>query len=83
MNSLYKTEQVIDILTRKKDLFGINSETIDEGSRASITLFNPKHKYTFSKQDVKSKSKNASFINSEINGKVFGIINNGSIVIDE
>ena len=74
---------MIDILTRKKDFFGINSETIDEGSKASITLFNPKHKYTFSKHDVRSKSKNASFINSEINGKVFGIINNGSVVIDE
>ena len=83
LNSLYKTEEVIDILTRKKDFFGINSETIDEGSKASITLFNPKHKYTFSKHDVRSKSKNASFINSEINGKVFGIINNGSVVIDE
>ncbi len=83
LNSLYKTEEVIDILTRKKDFFGINSETIDEGSKASITLFNPRHKYTFLKHDVRSKSKNASFINSEINGKVFGIINNGSVVIDE
>tara|TARA_A100000164_G_scaffold243473_1_gene216502 strand:- start:918 stop:1643 length:726 start_codon:yes stop_codon:yes gene_type:complete len=83
LNSIYKTEEVIDILTRKKDLFGIKSETIDEGSKASMTLFNPKHKYIFLKDDVKSKSKNASFINSEINGKVFGVINNGAVVIDE
>jgi dihydroorotase len=83
LNSLYKTEKVIEILTRKKDLFGIKNEVIDVGSKACMTLFNPKNKYIFTKSHVRSKSKNASFINSEIKGKVYGIINNGHVVLDE
>ena len=31
LNSLYKTEEVIDILTRKKDFFGINSDVVMTG----------------------------------------------------
>ncbi len=83
LNSLYKTEKVIEILTRKKSLFGIKNEVVDVGSKACMTLFNPKNKYIFTKNNVRSKSKNASFINSEIKGKVYGIINNGHVVIDE
>ena len=83
LNSLYKTEKVIEILTRKRDLFGIKNNAIDLGSKACMTLFNPKTKYTFTKNNVRSKSKNASFINSEIKGHVYGVINNGSVVIDE
>jgi len=48
-----------------------------------MTLFNPKNKYIFTKSHVRSKSKNASFINSEIKGKVYGVINNGCVVLDE
>ena len=48
-----------------------------------MTLFNPKNKYIFTKSHVRSKSKNASFINSEIKGKVYGVINNGHVVLDE
>ena len=83
LNSLYKTEKVIEILTRKKDLFGIKNEVIDVGPKACMTLFNPKNKYIFTKSHVRSKSKNASFINSEIKGKVYGVINNGHVVLDE
>ena len=83
LNSLYKTDKVIEILTRKKDLFGIKNEVIDVGSKACVTLFNPKNNYIFKKNNVTSKSKNASFINSEIKGKVYGVINNGYVVIDE
>ena len=83
LNSLYKTEKVIEILTRKKGLFGIKDEVIDVGSKACMTLFNPNNKYIFTKSHVRSKSKNASFINSEIKGKVYGVINNGHVVLDE
>lgn len=71
LNSLYKTEKVIEILTRKKSLFGIKNEVVDVGSKACMTLFNPKNKYIFTKNNVRSKSKNASFINSEIKGNIF------------
>ena len=59
------------------------NEVVDVGSKACMTLFNPKNKYIFTKSHVRSKSKNASFINSEIKGKVYGVINNGCVVLDE
>ena len=83
LNSLYKTEKVIEILTRKKDLLGIKNEVVDVGSKACMTLFNPKNKYILTKSHVRSKSKNSSFISSEIKGKVYGVINNGYVVLDE
>ncbi|MFV8332600.1 dihydroorotase [Flavobacterium sp. XS1P32] len=74
-------ETVIDKLTAGKTTFGIAIEPINEGSKANITLFNPEPKSTFTKTSILSKSKNSAFLESEMKGKVHGIINQGKLIL--
>lgn len=74
-------ETVIDKLTAGKITFGIAIEPIDEGSKANITLFNPEPKSTFTKTHILSKSKNSAFLETEMKGTVYGIINQGKLIL--
>ncbi|HEX9151985.1 MAG TPA: dihydroorotase, partial [Flavobacterium sp.] len=55
-------ETVIEKLTSGKATFGIDIQTINEGSKANITLFNPQPKSIFTKSSIRSKSKNSAFL---------------------
>lgn len=76
-------ETVIDKLTSGKTTFGIDIQVINEGSKANITLFNPEPKSTFTKSSILSKSKNSAFLGSEIKGKVYGIVNQGKLILEQ
>jgi dihydroorotase len=62
-------------------IFGLEPVSIQEGQKASITLFDPAKKWTVAKTDIKSKSVNTPFIGKELTGKVTGIINGNNIVL--
>ena len=74
-------EKVIEKLTAGKTTFGIENSAIAEGQKANISLFSPDGKTIFTKENVLSKSKNAAFIGTEMQGKVFGIYNQGKLVL--
>jgi dihydroorotase len=75
-------EKVIEKLTSGKTTFGIEKQSIDEGQKANITLYNPEGKSIFSKEDILSKSKNSAFLGVEMKGKVYGIYNQGKLVLN-
>lgn len=74
-------EKIIEKLTSGKTIFGIESQTIDEGAPANITLFNPQGKSIFSKSSILSKSKNSAFLGMEMKGQVYGILNQGKLIL--
>ena len=74
-------EIIIEKLTAGKETFGIEIQTINEGSKANITLFNPEPKSVFTKSLILSKSKNSAFLGIEIQGKVHGIVNQGQLIL--
>ncbi|WP_297333075.1 dihydroorotase [Flavobacterium sp.] len=74
-------DTVIEKLTAGKALFGIEDNTIAEGSKANLTLFNPDTEYTFTKADILSKSKNSAFLGQKLKGKAYGIYNNGKLIL--
>lgn len=74
-------ETVISKLTSGKVVFDSVSEPIGENAKANITLFNPEGKWEFSKQNILSKSKNSAFLGTKMTGKVYGIYNNGQLVL--
>jgi len=74
-------EKVIEKLTAGKSTFGIEKQTIAEGKKANLSLFNPEGKNIFTKENILSKSKNSAFLGTEIKGKVYGIYNQGKLVL--
>jgi len=74
-------EIVIEKLNAGKTSFGIEMQTIDEGSKANMTLFNPEPKSIFTKTAILSKSKNSAFLGTEIKGKVYGIVNQAKLIL--
>ncbi|MBE50083.1 MAG: dihydroorotase [Flavobacteriales bacterium] len=49
---------------------------VESNEIANITLFDPDCEWTFSKEDIKSKSKNSPYINHKFKGKALAIYNN-------
>jgi len=80
--TVFPLEKVIEKLTSGKTTFGIENQTIAEGKKANISLFNPEGKTIFTKENILSKSKNSAFLGTEIKGKVYGIYNQGKLVLN-
>jgi len=74
-------ETVIEKLTSGKAVFGIQKSVIKEGAAANLTLFNPDANWTFTKENILSKSKNSAFLGMKMKGKPYGIFNNGKLVL--
>lgn len=81
LNNILDTEKVIDILTSNGEIFKVEQTSIRIGEKANISLFNPSEKYTFSKKDILSTSKNACFLGATLQGKAYGIYNNNQLII--
>ena len=74
-------EKVIEKLTAGKTTFGIEKQIVAEGSIANLSLFNPDGKSVFSKENILSKSKNSAFLDKKMKGKVYGIFNQGKVIL--
>ncbi len=83
LSTLFEPVETIGLLTKGRHRFGITEIKLEEGSLANLTLFDPEAKSNFTKENISSTSKNSMFLNTELKGKVFGIINNNTAVISE
>ncbi|MBU2946734.1 dihydroorotase [Zobellia uliginosa] len=77
LGQLLDIETTISLLTKGREQYGITTPIFKEGEPACITLFNPEDTNTFTKERIESTSKNSMFIGAELQGKVYGSINNG------
>jgi len=74
-------EKIIEKLTTGKSTFGIEKQSIAEGKIANLSLFNPEGKSIFANENILSKSKNSAFLGTEIKGMVYGIYNQGKLIL--
>ena len=65
------------ISTNPRKILKMKQIVIKEGENANITLFNPNLEWTFTAEDIKSKSSNTPFIGEKLKGKALAIYNNG------
>lgn len=80
LNNIMQIEDSIKILTSLKNTFKIDSETIEEGNNAEITLFNPDAVKQFTQDDIISTSKNAALLGNKLKGQVYGIFANNQLI---
>lgn len=75
--------RLIDALTQAPArIIGIASPTLREGERAELVLVDPDHKWTITKERLRSKSKNTPFIGREVLGSVALTMARGGIVFE-
>ena len=64
-------KSLIEKLTvNPRKVMNINTDLFAIGEKAQITVFNPNEKWTFSEDDIYSKSSNSPFIGHELAGRV-------------
>ena len=83
MCNQFTLEKSIDILTRRKMIFEIDDHSIEVGSKANLTLFNPDKNYQFSDKHILSSSKNCAFVGSKLKGVVYGSINGDKFTLNK
>ena len=73
-----KLNKLIQLLTcnPRKNL-GFDYDLFKIGTQAEITVLDPNVKWTFTKHDIFSKSKNSPFVGKEMNGKIIFTIVKG------
>lgn len=73
---------IVEKLNAGKAVFGIKGSRIKDGAMASFTLFSVDGESTFTKENILSKSKNSAFLGKPMKGKVYGIYNNGKLILN-
>lgn len=82
LHTAFTMKKTIDLLTKGRERFGIESAPIGIGSEAKLTFFNPIENYQFDKEMILSTSKNAIFENYNLKGKVYGVFSNNQLVLN-
>lgn len=76
-------EVIVAKLTAGKPIFGIEQHSIREDHKANLSLFTTDGNWEFSKTHILSKSKNSAFLGQSMQGKAYGIYNNGKLIVNE
>lgn len=74
-------EKIIEKLTFGKTILNIENQEIKENNKANFSLFQIDYDWTFSKENIASKSKNSAFLGQAMKGKALGIYNQGKLVV--
>ncbi len=84
INSIVKnTEDIVKILTtNNRNIFNLLVPIIEENKMACLTIFEPNTEFVFEEKNIVSKSKNSPYIGKKCRGKVVGIINKNTVVIN-
>nr|WP_321223895.1 dihydroorotase [uncultured Psychroserpens sp.] len=81
LNSIFTIKKTVELLTKGKERFKVESASITVGKEANLALFNPDETYNFSSENIISTSKNSMFLDTELKGTVYGIIANNQLIL--
>ena len=77
-------QQVVDKMAYKpREILNMEIPELKEGANAELTFFNTDEKWTFSPNQVRSKSKNSPYLDQELEGRAVAIFNKGQFVLNE
>ncbi len=83
-HNLAEMSQMVDmhvliekVATNPRTLLKIEENSIEEGSKADLTLFDPDYIWALDASSSFSKSENTPYWNKELKGKAMAVFNNG------
>lgn len=80
----FSSETIVRLLaTGPREIFGLATDAIQTGAKADLTLFVPGHEHRFTKDDLRSKSRNTPFLDKTLRGKVVGIVNKDGLYLNK
>jgi dihydroorotase len=74
-------DKIVEKLTFGRTIFGLKNSEIAEGNKANLTLFSTEGEWTFTKENILSKSKNSAFLGTKMRGKIIGVLNNNKLIL--
>lgn len=74
LNTILPIDIIVAKLTAGRAIFGLPTASIAEGQEANLSLFTTTGTWTFTKEDILSKSKNTAFLGQPMKGKIYGVI---------
>ncbi len=79
----FDLETVVRGLTgTSKELLGAAASTIKEMQEADLTLFDPEGSWEYNTANNNSISNNSPFLNTTLKGKVYGVIHNNNLALN-
>jgi dihydroorotase len=82
-NKNIKIEKFVEKVTiAPRNILKLDLPKIKEGEPANLTLFDPEKEWTFSKENIRSKSKNSPFIGKKLKGKVIAVFNKNKYLLN-
>ncbi len=84
LSKILKNELLVEKFAyRPRQIFNLPVPKIEAGQIANLTIFDPNEEWSFSKDDITSKSKNTPFLNYKFKGRVKGIVHKDFVRIFE
>lgn len=78
----FSVSQIVQMLAiNPRNVLQLPVPEIKKGTLANLTIFHPDLAWTYSKDNIKSKSRNTSLIGKTFIGKILGVVNNSKIEI--
>ena len=78
----FKIESILSLFSlNPAKIMNLDLCDIKVGSAAELVIIDPKQKWTFTKDDIYSKSSNSPFINQEFIGKIYATISKSNLFI--
>jgi len=72
---------VSSLALRPRQILGLETPTISEGTPANLTLFDPDIEWEYNTSVSFSKSHNSPFLGKTLKGKVVAVLNNGQLAL--
>jgi dihydroorotase len=76
-------EQIIEKMTVKpREILNLPIPEIKEGAKANLTIFNTDEEWTYTKERVRSKSKNSPYLGQTMTGRALAVYNKGRLAVN-
>lgn len=71
------------LVNNPRKILNVGVPKIEEGAVANLTLFNTDETWTYSEENVHSKSNNSPYLDNKMTGRALAIYNKGQFVVNE